>query len=127
MKKVLLTLMVAATLSACDKKPVDLKGGEYETTYKNGTRITLNFDKERNMVYGRVANSYRGPYEINGSEIKFGMIASTMMMGAPDAMEAERAYHKFLAKVAKFDAGKDSLTLKTADGEEMTFSKSSKE
>ena len=72
-------------------------------------------------VYGRVVNLYNGGYTADGDEIKFDGFASTMMMGAPDAMEIETEYFQFMPTVETYEYSDGKLTLVGADGKEIVF------
>ena len=89
MKKLLTGLVAILMVVACSKSSESLRGKSFVTETANGTKITLNFDATENRVSGKVVNNFFGPYEIDGNNIKFGMIGSTMMMGPEDAMKAE--------------------------------------
>lgn len=116
------------TLGACDKadtttqNPELLKGQEF-VTQQNGTNITLKFDATEMRVYGKVVNNYSGPYEATGNQIKFGPFASTMMMGLPDAMTAERNYHNFMGTAETYSLKDNVLTIKNVAGDKMVFEK----
>ena len=109
-------------LAACgnDGKGGSLKGKNFIAD-NNGTPITLIFDDTEMRVNGQVVNIYNGTYEIDGAQIKFGPLATTMMMGPADAMATEREYFQFLDAVETYDLSKNRLTLKTADGREVVF------
>jgi heat shock protein HslJ len=99
-----------------------LKGKSYETKHENGTTITLKFDKDESKVFGKIVNNYFGPYEIKGKEISFGPLASTMMMGLPVAMEAERDYMSFLNDGKKtYELKGKTLTISNETGTSYTF------
>lgn len=138
MKRVLIGYMMIATLvgagcklqndstRTCAEEPRNqpaLAGHAFAATHPNGTQISLAFDASENRFYGSVANRYFGTYTVDGQkmEIHMSQVASSMMMGLPQAMEAEGAYFKFLPKVKTFTFDGDTLTLKADDGETMTF------
>jgi len=127
MKKIVTLVMALVLAAACAKADLSLKGNSYTAKGAFGTPIVLEFHPTENRVFGKVVNRYNGPYTIEGNSIKFGMMASTMMMGInADAMKDEQAYFQFLPKVDRFETKGDTLILKTADGESMTFTHSGK-
>ena len=110
------------TLAACDNgaDSAALKGRNFYVV-ENGTPVTITFDETENRVGGRIVNIYNGTYEIDGNHIKFGPMATTMMMGPAEAMQTEREYLQFLDTVETYKLKKDQLTLKGADGREVVF------
>ena len=78
-----------------------------------GHRPWLTFDGD-GQVYGLGGvNRFRGTWSIDGDELTFGPLVSTLMAGPPDAMAIESALHRLLA---------EPLTLHTADGASATSS-----
>jgi len=72
---------------------------------------------ERGKVSGRSGvNTYSGPYEVSGSDLTIGRLATTMMAGPPELMDLEKEYLANLEKVATSEAGADILTLFGRDG-----------
>lgn len=121
--KYLLTLILGSlALAGCDGKAVSLNGSTY--VLKNGSMpVTLGFDANEKRYFGKAVNNYFGPYEINGSNITFKAGGATMMMGAPEEMEAERAYLIDLSNVTSYQARGDNLTLTLKNGKELKFEK----
>ena len=61
-------------------------------------------------------NQYFGPYEIDGSSITFGQLASTQMFcGEPGVMDQEAAYLAALASVDTWSIDGEVLTLSSGD------------
>lgn len=121
--KVIATVCATLALAACGnngQNPENLKGANFVTT-RGTTEITLSFDATDMRANGQVVNLYNAPYTANGDNIKFGNIASTMMMGPANDMQTESEYFQFLATVEKYDLSNGQLTLKNADGAEMVF------
>ena len=110
-------------LAACDSatsNPAELKGKSFATE-SAGTPITIVFDGAETRVNGRVVNLYNGAYEVSGNQIKFGPLATTMMMGPSGAMAAEQDYFQFLDTVDKYELTGERLVLKGANGREIVF------
>lgn len=116
MKKLLTGLFAILMIVSCGKSSESLRGKSFVTETANGTKITLNFDATENRISGKVVNNFFGPYEIDGNNIKFGMIGSTMMMGPEDAMKAEYEFFQVLSKVDSYSVEGKKLFLKTPDG-----------
>lgn len=70
-------------------------GKEFKLDYSN---ITIVF--EENKVYGLAGiNRYFTSYDVNkNGTVSFKPIATTLMAGAPELMERERKYLKFLSE-----------------------------
>ncbi len=124
MKIKLLSAAVAMlTLAACDNSAPNagsLKGVDF-VSIAPGTNIVLSFAPEEMRVSGKVVNVYNGEYSIDGSAIKFGPLASTMMMGPMDAMQTEQDYFKFMDTVVSYELEEGKLTLKNDAGTEIIF------
>ena len=124
MKFRLLTVAACAlALGACGNdtpNPELLKGANFVSA-QPGADITLTFDPVEMRVYGGVVNRYNGGYTADGDNIKFEGFASTMMMGAPEAMETEQEYFQFMPTVEKYELGDGKLTLIAGDGKEIVF------
>jgi heat shock protein HslJ len=121
--KFIATGICALALAACgnsDQNPEVLKGLNFVSA-QPGVDITLSFDPNEMRVYGGVVNRYNGAYTADGDEIKFDGFASTMMMGAPDAMEIETEYFQFMPTVETYEYSDGKLTLVGADGKEIVF------
>ena len=121
MKKIILCAFALLLAAACNKEDISLKGNAYSATGEFGTPIYLEFHPSEYRVFGKVVNRYNGPYTIDGNLIKFGLLATTMMMGIGDSMKDEQAYFQFLTKVDRFELNGETLILKAPDGEFMTF------
>ena len=113
----------ALTLAACGdnaQNPEMLKGAKFVSA-QPGVDITLSFDPTEMRVSGKVVNLYNGSYMADGDKINFGEFVTTMMMGAPDAMETEQEYLQFIPTVEKYDLSEGKLTLIGTDGKEIIF------
>ena len=111
------------TLAACGdnaQNPELLKGASFVSA-QPGVDITLSFDPVEMRVYGGVVNRYNGGYTADGNNIKFEGFASTMMMGAPNAMETETEYFQFMPTVETYEYSDGKLTLIGENGKEIVF------
>lgn len=121
--KLIATGICALALGACGdgtQNPDALKGLNFVSA-QPGVDITISFDPTETRVYGSVVNRYNGAYTANGNNIKFDGFASTMMMGAPEAMETEQEYFQFMPMVEKYTFEDGKLTLIANDGKEIIF------
>lgn len=110
MKKILFTTLILVSSIAfanekCEYKVISIEG--YPTIKDN--QPTLNFNKERNSIYGRAScNSYFGSYKKDGDNISFSDTGSTLMACFPNSvMEQETKYMKVLSEVKSKSPTKD--------------------
>lgn len=121
--KLFMAGVCALALGACGDNganPDMLKGANFVSA-QPGADITLTFDPVEMRVYGGVVNRYNGGYTADGDNIKFEGFASTMMMGAPEAMETEQEYFEFMPTVERYELADGKLTLIATDGKEIIF------
>ena len=121
--KFIATCICALTLAACGdngQNPELLKGVNFVSA-QPGADITLSFDPTEMRVYGGVVNRYNGAYTADGGKIKFDGFASTMMLGAPEAMETETEYFQFMPTVETYEYSDGKLTLIGENGKEIVF------
>ena len=121
--KLIASGICALALGACGdstQNPDVLKGMNFVSA-QPGVDITISFDPTEMRVYGGVVNRYNGAYTADGDNIKFDGFASTMMMGAPEAMETEQEYFQFMPTVEKYTLADGKLTLIANDGKEIIF------
>ncbi len=114
---------LALALMGCNdntQNPEVLKGLNFVSA-QPGADITIAFDPNEMRVYGGVVNRYNGGYTADGDNIKFEGFASTMMMGAPEAMETEQEYFEFMPTVERYEYSEGKLTLIATDGKEIIF------
>lgn len=114
-----------AALAACDRantaqNPEMLKGNNYMAT-QDGVNIALAFDPTDMTVHGQIVNLYNAPYVVDGNKIKFGDMATTMMMGPQKAMDVERGYFQFMQGAQTYEIDDNKLILQNADGQEIVF------
>ncbi len=112
---------VVMLLAACGGT-ADFKAGSYKLVDSlNNVPTTLTFDAN-GRVNGKVVNYLMGSYELSAkNNIKFGDMASTMMMGPADEMEAEREFLQILPKVKSYKMDGKNLILITDNGGELVF------
>ena len=126
MNKIILSIAAAAALAACAGGGASnpLKGHEF-ATMQDGTRITLNFDKENPRLFGKVVNNYNAQYEVAGDNLIVSKIASTMMMPIGNAAKTEHEYFKFLGgeEPKAFSLSGGTLTISDHSGKSIKFDK----
>jgi heat shock protein HslJ len=84
--------------------------------------ITLEFDGAGNAFGSGGCNRFHGPYTLDGSSLRFGVMGSTMMACEPGAMEQERTFLDALDRVERQSVADDgALVLTTSDGKEIRF------
>ncbi len=89
--------------------------------YKDAN-ITIAFEGDR--VYGfSGVNRYFGGAKIDGENIEVLNVASTMMAGPENRMQAESGYIKLLNEADKIEVKNDSIILLTKDNEKLIFEK----
>lgn len=140
-KMILLVLLVGAfILSACagvsaatpaddqgadgSNSSISLPGTAWQLISIQGqdvledTTVTLEFDEER-AAGSAGCNSFSGDYSLDGANIQFGPLVSTMMFcGSPEgAMEQEGLYLETLSQTASFHVNEGQLELLNAAGE----------
>lgn len=90
------------------------------------TPITLEFSNDRVYGYAGV-NRYFAGYKVEGNNIKFSPIGSTMMAGAEKDMKIESEYLTLLNNVNLVKVYQDELLLITKDNQTLTFVENNKE
>lgn len=127
----ILFLSTTLLLSACAAvaTPADpLEGTSWELVSSAGqavlpgTQVTLAFAEGR--ASGTAGcNGYGGMYQVDGDQVAFREVASTLMFCADPAgvMEQETAFLGSLNEVARFELAAGRLQLFRADGEALEF------
>jgi heat shock protein HslJ len=121
------TLLAAACSSNGDDMPTDDSWMLTEIAGVDGTVTTpltiptLTFEDD--SASGNAScNQYFGPYQIDGSSITFGPLASTeMFCGEPGVMDQEAAYLAALATVDTWSMDGETLILSDGDTELLRY------
>ncbi len=117
----LFTVLLFAVSCSSQQEPA-FKGKNYQLLQpQNDVNVTLGFDKEQSKFYGKIVNNFFGSYKLDGQKINFGPVGSTMMMGAPEEMEAETNFLQILPKIESYSFNGNNLILKTNNGQELGF------
>ena len=124
---VLVLVFGAATLSACSGGSGNLAGSLWRmTAYRNAEgemvetlpEVKTTAEFKDGQIGGKAAcNTYNGPYEVDGNEISFGMLMTTMMACPEPIMDQEMGYLSALSMVTSFEVTKETLSMFDADGE----------
>lgn len=123
----LMFILGSLMLTACAGRSGSLEGTLWQmTAYLNAegemvqslpdVKTTAQF--ENGSVGGNAGcNSYNGPYQVDGKNISFGPLMSTLMACPPPVMEQETGYMAALGMVATYKVNGESLTMFDKDGE----------
>lgn len=126
MKKIyFLLIALVILLSACSGSSVSLEGEWTLVSYGDSTNPTLalpnvetsiNFDAD-NQVGGNVGcNSFGGEYKLNGNQVTFSGIFSTLMF-CEGTMDQETVFLNILSEQSlNFELSGNQLTLTSQDG-----------
>jgi heat shock protein HslJ len=119
-------LLSTILLSACTNSSENLEGTLWRmTSYKNtegeiiGTLSDVKTTAEfkNGQVNGNAAcNTYNGSYNLDGDQITFGMMMTTMMACQTPVMDQESSYLAALALVSSFEVSQESLRMFDTDG-----------
>lgn len=121
MKKVILGIFMF--LAACSsEQSATFKTGSYKLVDSlNNAPTTITFSED-GKVNGKIVNYLMGNYTLGKNNgITFGEMATTMMMGAPEEMEAEQNFLQILPKVKSYKLQGNYLVLVTDNGGELLF------
>jgi heat shock protein HslJ len=88
----------------------------------DGTEITLEFDADAGQVGGSGGcNNFFGGFQLEGNQLSFGPLGSTMMACEPAVMDQEIAFLAALQAAESVELQDERLTIASADGEAMVF------
>jgi heat shock protein HslJ len=131
-----LTLLTAEdqTLLYVKAKETALPGTSWDvTSYNNGkggvttpvagSELTIAFDADGQVSGAGGVNRYSGPYEVDGSAVTIGPLATTKMAGDPELMAQEQAFIKALESSTTWSGVGGKLELRDADGSAMASAK----
>ena len=129
MKKYLITLLIIClAISACTAKnegsSTSLIGSWKLTSYSradvltpavSGTEAGLTFQDDGTVTGNSGCNGLGGNYKVEGEQITFDQIVSTLMACDDARMVQEGAFHQVLANTATFKIEGNTLTLTNND------------
>lgn len=87
------------------------------------TNTMVDFDKEGEVTGNVGCNSFGGDYKLNGNEIKFGTISTTLMACEEPINTQESSVLKTFTDTAMYEVNGDTLTITAADGDSLVILK----
>lgn len=123
-KYVLYLLLFVVILSACTSQDAGLIGKWKLTAYGPPDSVTpavsdadatLTFGEDGIVSGSGGCNSLGGEYEVNGNEITFGEITSTLMACDDARMAQESAVMQVLSSAAEYEIDGQTLTITNED------------
>jgi len=132
-KYILLLLVVSALFSACTPQAKSMVGTWKLTGYgpetspnpavqDSGAMLTFKADGTLSGTSG--CNAFGGEYKVQGIQITFGNLVSTLKACSDPLMEQEGAMYKVLSGTASYKINGDALTI-TNNGTVLLFSAAS--
>ncbi len=116
--------LAALALTACAAAPTGsapgkLAGSSWQADVVAGKTCslpsTIEFIDEQRAAGSLGCNRFTAVYEVDGTKLKFGPVASTRKMCAPELMSQETAFAKVLESTRSARRDGDTLTLYGAD------------
>ncbi len=121
MKKFALALLLFLAACGADDSQ-KLKPGSYKLTDSLNNVPTVVTFAEDGRFNGKVVNNMMGSYTLgDDNTITFSPIATTMMMGPQEAMEAEQNFLQILPRIKSYKMQGKYLVLVTDNGGELVF------
>jgi putative lipoprotein len=130
MKKVLLfVLFVSLVLSACGSPEKSLQGTWTLTAYgpqgattpvAPNSQATITFNEDGTLTGNSGCNGFGGSYKVDGDQITFSGLVSTLMACEEPLMTQEGSVFKVLDGTASYKIDGDALTL-TNNGNVLVF------
>ncbi|MEG0822754.1 MAG: META domain-containing protein [Burkholderiaceae bacterium] len=118
--------LATLALAACAATPPGAAPGPLATTSWQADVVagkncslpsTLEFIDGQRAAGSLGCNRFTAVYELNGTQLKFGPVASTRKMCAPELMSQETAFAKVLESTRSARRDGDALTLYGADNQ----------
>jgi len=127
-KQFILLTLAATLLSACGSLGTDALNGTSWKLIAIGdlspmadSTLTLTFESGQANGHSG-CNSFGGSYQVNGDELKFEQMMSTLMACADQSlMEQESTYMKFLGDAQRFEIVDGQLHIYRSDGDALIF------
>jgi heat shock protein HslJ len=83
----------------------------------------LEFNAEGGIAGSTGCNRFFGSYTVSGDTLSFGQLGSTMMACPDEVMQQETSFLQLMGVVASYSIVDDTLTLSTADGQSLVFTR----
>ena len=127
-KQIILLTLAATLLSACGSLGADSLTGKSwklitigDSSPVAGSTLTLAFESGQASGHSG-CNSFGGTYQVNGNELQFEQMMSTLMACANQSlMEQESTYMKFLGDANHFEFVDGQLHIYRPDGDALIF------
>jgi heat shock protein HslJ len=129
MKKIILVIILTSlALAACGSaggsaalagttwKLVSYGSASNPTPAVSDAKTALTFDKDGKLSGNVGCNSISGDYTLNGEQVNFGAVVTTLMACADPLMQQESAVLKMFSGTVKYTVTSGQLTLTSADG-----------
>ncbi len=130
MKKILLfLLLISLLLPACTSQEKSLQGTWTLTAYgpegattpvAPDSQASIAFNEDGTVTGSSGCNSFGGEYKVDGDQITFNGLASTLMACEEPLMTQEGTVFKVLDGTASYKVDGDTLTI-TKDGTALVF------
>lgn len=127
MKRFLIGLLTVFLITACaGGSPASVQGGWRLVSHGSGSNqtpaapdvdTTIEFDSEGNLSGNVGCNGFGGEYKVDGNQIEFGPIMSTMMFCEGPVGEQEMAVLSVFLESAAFVMDGNVLTITSANGD----------
>ena len=121
MRTLAVALLIMLTACSSENAPL-FKTGSYKMVGAMNDVPTMVTFAEGGRFNGKVVNNMMGSYTLgDGNSISFSPIATTLMMGPKEAMDAEQNLLQLLPQVKTYKMQGDYLILVTDNGNELLF------
>jgi heat shock protein HslJ len=87
------------------------------------TNTLVDFDEDGEVTGNVGCNSFGGDYKLNGNEIEFGTISTTLMACEEPINTQEASVLKTFTDTATYEINGDTLTITAGDGESLVILK----
>lgn len=122
--KAIIAMAAACCMAFSCSSPVVLGGSDWVFDTACGEKVVtsektpfIRFDEAEGRVHGCLGvNIVNGSYTLDGKNLTFSQMASTMMAGLPSDMDVESKLGAALGTVASVEVKGETMSLKDAEG-----------